>query len=106
MNDRRIATSYGAVYDGRRFLFKTGYDPEFAKCSPFKVLTSFAVQHAYAHGLKEVDFLGDTEPWKLEWTSTTRAHDWLFVFGTSTRARLVHRAKFQLAPAVRRWREH
>lgn len=106
VNDRRIATSYGSVYDGRLFLFKTGYDPEFAKCSPFKVLTSLAVQHAYAHGLREVDFLGDSEPWKLEWTSTTRAHDWLFVFGTSARARLVNRAKFQLAPAVRRWREY
>ena len=48
VGDRRIATSYGACFDNRLFLFKTGYDPEFATCSPFKVLTSFAIQEAYA----------------------------------------------------------
>ena len=69
---RRIATSYGAVFDHRLFLFKTGYDPEYATCSPFKLLTYFAIQSAYAEGLREVDFLGDAEPWKLEWTSTSR----------------------------------
>ena len=33
---------------------------------------------ACARGLAEVDFLGDAEPWKLEWTSTSRGHDWLY----------------------------
>jgi CelD/BcsL family acetyltransferase involved in cellulose biosynthesis len=104
VDGRRIATSFSAIYDNRLFLLKTGYDPEFAKCSPFKLLTSFAVQAAYADGLAEVDFLGDTEPWKQEWTPATRAHDWLYVFSDTMRARLVHRAKFQVAPAVRQWR--
>ncbi len=104
VNGTRIATSYGARYAGRLFLFKTGYDPAYAKCSPFKVLTWFAVQASYAEGLREVDFLGDTEPWKLEWTETRRGHDWLFVFSDTVRAKLLYRAKFQVAPAVRQWR--
>jgi CelD/BcsL family acetyltransferase involved in cellulose biosynthesis len=104
VNGRRIATSYGARYDNRLFLFKTGYDTEFAQCSPFKLLTYFAIRSAFEEGLREVDFLGDTEPWKLEWTSTTRPHDWLFVFADTPRARLLHRAKFRLAPALKRWR--
>jgi CelD/BcsL family acetyltransferase involved in cellulose biosynthesis len=104
VNGARIATSYSATYGGRLFLFKTGYDPGFAKCSPFKVLTYFAVNHAYEQGMREVDFLGDTEPWKLEWTSTTRTHDWLFIFADTLKAKLVYRAKFQVAPAVRQWR--
>lgn len=101
---RRIATSYGAVFNDRLFLFKTGYDPEFATCSPFKLLTFFAIQSAYAEGLHEVDFLGDAEPWKLEWTSTSRAHDWLFVFAGTKRARLLHSLKFQVVPELKRWR--
>ena len=104
VGDRRIATSYGSTYDGRLFLFKTGYDPEYATCSPFKLLTYFAIQHAYAHGLREVDFLGDSEPWKLEWTTTARAHDWLFVFSDNRRARLLHSIKFQWVPELKRWR--
>ena len=101
---RRIATSYGSSYRGRLLLFKTGYDPEYATCSPFKLLTCFALQDAYASGLKELDFLGDREPWKLEWTDTTRAHDWLYVFSGTVRARLLHCLKFQMAPELKKWR--
>lgn len=103
VNGRRIATAYSACYQGRLMFLKTGYDPEFARCSPFKTLTSLALQHAFAEGLAEVDFLGDAEPWKLEWTSTTRPHDWLFIFGRTVRGALVHQLKFRLKPAVKRW---
>ena len=104
VGDRRIATSYGATYNGRLMLFKTGYDPEYSTCSPFKLLTYFALQDACARGLMELDFLGDAEPWKLEWTSTTRGHDWLFVFANSIRAQLLQRIKFQWGPELKRWR--
>jgi CelD/BcsL family acetyltransferase involved in cellulose biosynthesis len=101
---RRIATSYGACFDRRLFLFKTGYDPEYAACSPFKLLAVHAIQSAYAEGLREVDFLGDAEPWKLEWTSTSRSHDWVFAFAGTRRARLLHSLKFQVVPELKRWR--
>jgi CelD/BcsL family acetyltransferase involved in cellulose biosynthesis len=104
VGDRRIATSYGARFDNRLFLFKTGYDPEFATGAPFKTLTSFAIEDACRRGLSEVDFLGDAEPWKLEWTSTSRGHDWLYVFGDSIRAQLLHSVKFQWLPELKRWR--
>jgi len=102
---RRIAVSYSALYDGRLFLVKTGHDREFHACSPFKVLTYLATQEAYAQGLREIDFLGDSEPWKHEWTPTVRGHDWLFIFSNSRRARLLHSIKFQMAPEIKKkWR--
>jgi CelD/BcsL family acetyltransferase involved in cellulose biosynthesis len=104
VGNRRIATSYGACFQRRLMLFKTGYDPEYAACSPFKLLTYLAIRDAYERGLTEVDFLGDTEPWKLEWTSTVRGHDWLFVFANTMRARLLHSIKFEWLPELKRWR--
>jgi CelD/BcsL family acetyltransferase involved in cellulose biosynthesis len=102
---RRIAVSYSAVHDDRLFLLKTGHDREFHACSPFKLLTYLATQEAYASGLREIDFLGDCEPWKQEWTSTVRGHDWLFIFSNSRRARLLHSIKFQMAPEIKKkWR--
>jgi CelD/BcsL family acetyltransferase involved in cellulose biosynthesis len=101
---RRIAVSYSASYDDRLFLFKTGYDREFHTCSPFKLLTYFAAQEGFARGLREIDFLGDTEPWKQEWTPATRGHDWLFIFSNTRRARLLHSIKFQMAPELKKWR--
>ena len=104
LGTKRIAVSYGACFGRRLFLFKTGYDPEFATYAPFKLLTYFAIQDACARGLTELDFLGDAEPWKLEWTSTTRGHDWLYVFAGTGRARLLHALKFQCAPRLKQWR--
>jgi CelD/BcsL family acetyltransferase involved in cellulose biosynthesis len=103
VGSQRIAMSYGACFGRRLFLFKTGYDPEFATYAPFKLLTYFAIRDAYERRLTELDFLGDAEPWKLEWTSTTRGHDWLFVFAGTARARLLHALKFQCAPRLKRW---
>jgi CelD/BcsL family acetyltransferase involved in cellulose biosynthesis len=104
VGDRRIATSYGACFRNRLFLFKTGYDPEFATGAPFKILTYLAIREAYAQGLAEVDFLGDAEPWKLEWTSASRGHDWVYIFGTTVRAQLLHSVKFQWLPELKKWR--
>ena len=53
---RRIAACYAAVYANRLFLLKTGYDPEFAKCSPFKMLTYFALRHAFEQALQRIRF--------------------------------------------------
>ena len=100
---RRVAMSYGASFERRLFLFKTGYDPGYAACAPFKLLTYFAMRDACERGLIELDFLGDSEPWKLEWTSATRGHDWLFVFANTARGRLVHSIKFQWGPGLKRW---
>jgi CelD/BcsL family acetyltransferase involved in cellulose biosynthesis len=101
---RRIAASYASCFEGRLFLLKTGYDPAYASCSPFKILTCLAIERAFAEGLREIDFLGDAEPWKLEWTSTSRRHDWLYAFSNTARARLLHSLKFQVVPELKRWR--
>jgi len=103
---RRIATSYSLSYQGRLFLVKTGYDPEFETCSPFKVLTYFAAKRAFEEGLGEVDFLGDTEPWKREWTSSARSHEWLYVYAKNSRARLVHALKLRILPALHAFVSH
>lgn len=102
VNGRRIATSYASRYQDRLSFFKTGYAPEYAKYAPFKLLTYFTIRDGFAAGLREVDFLGDAEPWKLEWTTTTRPHDWLFVFGHTASAWLAHTAKCRVIPAAKR----
>jgi len=102
VNGRRIATSYSIEHDRRLFLCKTGYDPEYNTCSPFKLLMHFIVRYAYAEGVNEIDLLGDAEPWKEEWTEASRPHNWLFVFSDSNRARLLYPLKFQLLPAMKR----
>lgn len=104
VNGTRIATAYSLRYEDRLFLCKTGYDPDYAKGSPFKVLNYFAIQHAFDSGLTEFDLLGDAEPWKLEWMSASRPHDWMFIFSNTVKAGLVRRLKAEVIPAWKRWR--
>ncbi len=106
VNGRRIAASYASRYQDRLSFFKTGYDPAFAAYAPFKLLTYFTIREGFSEGLREVDFLGDAEPWKLEWTATTRPHDWLFVFGHTARSSLVHTVKCRMLPAMKQWLRH
>lgn len=102
VSGQRIATSYAFAYDRRLFLCKTGYDPAHDTCAPFKLLTYFALRDAFERGFVELDFLGDTESWKREWTTASRAHEWLYVFARTPRGRLLQSLKFHLAPAVKR----
>ena len=101
VNGQRIATAYSARYRDRLMFIKTGYDPAFSKYSPFTLLTHAAIRDAFDSQLREVDFLGDTEPWKLEWTRASRSHDWLFVFAPSVRGHLVHNLKFRIKPVLK-----
>ena len=97
---RRIAFQYVIRYKGKQFLLKPGYDPEFSAYSPSNLLCARALEEAFADGVTEHDFLGAAEPWKREWASCIRPHEWLFVFPNTARGRLLYRMKFQVLPRL------
>lgn len=101
LDGRRIAFNYALLYRDILYCLKVGYDPELARSSPGNVLFFLALRDAFDRGLREFDFLGDAEPWKLDWTLQARPHHWLFVLRPSPRTRLVHFLKFGLAPRLR-----
>ena len=103
---QRIAFAYCLDYGGRRFVVKTGYDPEWATYSPFHLLCSMELQEAFGHGLVEFDLLGGREPWKTEWTGDARAHVWLFVLAPGPFTRLLHGLKFGWLPRLQRRRSY
>jgi CelD/BcsL family acetyltransferase involved in cellulose biosynthesis len=101
VNGRRIAFDYSLVYGRKFYLLKAGYDPEFFPYSPFNLLCDKTIAASFEEGLVEYDFLGADAEWKMKWTTTTRPHLWLFVFSKGFRTRLLHWAKFRIAPSLR-----
>jgi CelD/BcsL family acetyltransferase involved in cellulose biosynthesis len=101
LDGRRIAFGYSLVYGRKLYLLKAGYDPEFARYSPFNLLCERLIRAAFDEGLLEFDFLGADAEWKMRWTQTTRAHEWLYLFSRDPRARFLHWAKFRLACVLR-----
>ena len=99
---RRIAFGYWLCYNQKLYLLKPGYDPDYARYSPFNLLCQKVLREAFAAGIRVQDFLGAPDPWKRDWTQDVRPHYWLFVFGGGPRARLLNVVKFTLVPRVKR----
>lgn len=82
IGDRAVAMQIALVHGGRYWLFKIGYDPEFARCSPGMLLLRETIAAAAQEGLASYEFLGRDEPWIRAWTSERhecvclRAYPW------------------------------
>jgi CelD/BcsL family acetyltransferase involved in cellulose biosynthesis len=99
---RRIAFAYALESHNRLFVLKAGYDPEFARFSPYNVLCALIFQDGFARRLDEYEFLGGNEEWKLRWTDQVRTHEWLYVFPPTLRMRAVYEMKCRLLPMLQR----
>jgi CelD/BcsL family acetyltransferase involved in cellulose biosynthesis len=108
LDGKPIAFHYGLEYGRRYYLLKPAYDEAYRECSPGQLLMDEVLKDCMVRGFEEFDFLGPDMTWKRDWTRHVRPHTWLFVFRDSAYGRLLHNAKFKLAPAakgmVARWR--
>jgi CelD/BcsL family acetyltransferase involved in cellulose biosynthesis len=102
VDQRRIAFHYSVCFKDKLYLFKPGYDPAYAPYSPANLLCYMVVRDAFERGVAEFDLLGEAEPWKLDWTTTTRPHFWFFVFPHTLRGRFLSSVKFVMLPHLRR----
>jgi CelD/BcsL family acetyltransferase involved in cellulose biosynthesis len=72
LDGRGVAFQFG-LQDAHAYWFlKGGYDPRAAAYAPGLLLAREMVDRAAAAGLERFEFLGDAEPWKLEWTRDCR----------------------------------
>jgi CelD/BcsL family acetyltransferase involved in cellulose biosynthesis len=89
LNEKIIAYYLGFVYDNVVYFWNTGFDPEFSKMSPGKLLLHHWIKDAFEAGYKEFDFMVGEEPYKFQWTSRTRPNYELFLFKDTVRSRLL-----------------
>ncbi|MCJ2178980.1 GNAT family N-acetyltransferase [Novosphingobium album (ex Hu et al. 2023)] len=69
---RAVAMHLAVVFQGRYWLFKIGFDGDYARCSPGNLLMLFAMSDAMKQGLGGIELLGEVEDWISEvWTQDT-----------------------------------
>jgi CelD/BcsL family acetyltransferase involved in cellulose biosynthesis len=66
------------------YALKGGYDTTYRSFGPGHLLTAEIVAHCFAHGLRRLDFLGDTSQYKRVWTHTAREMTAIELFPRST----------------------
>jgi CelD/BcsL family acetyltransferase involved in cellulose biosynthesis len=68
VDGRAAAAQLGTVHDSRMWIFKLGYDEEFAATSPGMLITCEAIRYAAEQGLAAYEFGGHEENWTRVWT--------------------------------------
>ncbi len=98
---KRIAVRIALLFRNRVYMLKSGYDPQYAAFAPGHVLSHKILDEAWRLKFDEVDFLGNAERWKLDWSTDLHRHAWLFVFPRRLKPRLLHYLKERIIPLVR-----
>jgi len=101
LGGKRIAVRIALLFRNRIYMLKSGYDPEYAAYSPGHLLCHKILEEAWSLKFDEIDFLGNTERWKLNWARDRRRHFWLFAFPKRPKSRLLHYLKASLIPRIR-----
>ena len=83
VGDRAVAFDYCLQHGGVLYDLKGGYRLEYRKQGPGKMLALEAIGWAYEQGLRELDFLGDDDDYKLQWTDRVRHRSVLRFFAPS-----------------------
>jgi CelD/BcsL family acetyltransferase involved in cellulose biosynthesis len=72
VNGRAVAFQYSVQEGGVYHFIKGGYDPAFRRMSPGKLIIYLTLKHTFSTGLARYEMLGDAEPYKLKWASSSR----------------------------------
>ena len=72
IGNQRAAMQMAVECANRFWLLKTGYDAQFARCSPGLLLVNETVREAARRGLESYEFLGAPEEWTQVWTRVER----------------------------------
>jgi CelD/BcsL family acetyltransferase involved in cellulose biosynthesis len=92
IDGRPIAFQLDLEANRAYYSLKIGYDPEYARFAPGKVLTYSMVCRAMAHGLSSYELLGSDEPWKERWADGHHELVVAYAFSGSARGRLARSA--------------
>jgi CelD/BcsL family acetyltransferase involved in cellulose biosynthesis len=105
VSGKPIAYEFNLLYDGVLYNLKLGYDTDYAQYSPGLVLRHEVLKEAFGRGLREIDFLGVEDSYKLSWTDHAREHVDLHVCNPSSlKAVAFYGFNFKLKSSLRRIR--
>lgn len=100
LDGRAIAFHYGVEERGVYYLLKGGFDRNYDRFAPGRLLLRFMLEHSFSAGLRRYEFLGHDESWKLEWTDSCRRQQRLQAFAPATRSLVDWLALAYVRPAA------
>jgi CelD/BcsL family acetyltransferase involved in cellulose biosynthesis len=93
---------FGTAVGSRYAIPKVAFNEDFHEFAPGQLLIWAVLEDLLARGFTEFDFLGDSKPWKEEWTDQVRVHHRAHIFNTTVMGRLASVMRYEAAPRVKR----
>jgi CelD/BcsL family acetyltransferase involved in cellulose biosynthesis len=81
------AHSMDLVQGDRVYGLKTSFDPDYTVRRPGVMLLVARLERYFSRGVREFDFIGLDEEYKLQWSRQVRAHESLRLYGPTLAAR-------------------
>ena len=97
-----VAFDFSALYGGRYYDLKMGYDPAWGRFSVGQVLKAEILCRCFESDTREYDFLGQSMRAKDDWEPMKRGHDWHFIYANTPLGHALHFGKFTVAPLAKR----
>jgi CelD/BcsL family acetyltransferase involved in cellulose biosynthesis len=107
LDDKPLSYHFGYDYEGRIFVIKWTFNPEFGQYAPGMLQVRFLIEHAMEHNAKEVDFTAGEERYKYRFSNharvnyAARVHPASMFFGMDRLLRYAKAASGR-APGLRR----
>lgn len=95
-----VAFNLYVVFGGTLSSLKGGFDTAYRPFAPGAILTRASIEFAYESGLRRYDFLGDADPYKLDWARDVAERVRIQAFARTVPGRLAHAAWRYGRPAV------
>lgn len=77
------------AHKGRMYSYMGGYDPNYSKLAPGKILDGTSIRFAIEHGFKEYDYLRGDEPYKFRLGAIKRHNKYFLVSRTGLKGKLI-----------------
>lgn len=90
--------------NGRLYLLKTGFDERWRRLAPGLVLRLSVIERCFELGLLAHELLGDDSEWKRKFSTSSRAHIAVDVFGRGPRESASYAWRGAVRPALARAR--
>jgi CelD/BcsL family acetyltransferase involved in cellulose biosynthesis len=102
LDGRPIAFQFDLEAGVRYYSLKIGFDSEFERFSPGKLLTYFMISRSVVSGRASYELLGTDEGWKYRWTDRSHERAEFLAFSPSPAGRLSRAAFAYGRPLARR----
>jgi CelD/BcsL family acetyltransferase involved in cellulose biosynthesis len=97
-----VAFEYNLRDHDVHYRLKAGFDPAWNKYAPGKLLNHAVIEDCFSGSIREFEFLGADEPYKLEWASEFRERLLVQAFAPSLAGRIERAAYDYGRPLAKR----